>query len=189
MSDEIERYVNELRHTATVAWLNYEIWWVYKSTDTRPEYLDTMNRYTLFFQTSLSAHFVALLVDLYRLYETRKDTYNIPMFLELLRKQQAVHGDVMAKLEQVYAKAKPLWVKVSVLRNKAFGHRSNAHSVSEVFAEAGVTPNELRNLVELTRDLLNSATQASAGTTHAFNLSSRDDTLRLLEALKQRHGS
>lgn len=184
MSDEVERYVEELRHTVTTAWLNYEIWWVYKSTDTRPEFLETMNRYGLFFQTSIHAHFVALLVALYRLYETRDDTYNIPTFLRLLDEKSTVPGDTMKELRALYAQAKPLWVKVNILRNKAFGHRSKAHSVSEVFAEAGVTPNDLRDLAELTRKLLNTATAAWKDTVHAFNLSSRRDTLRLLQHLK-----
>lgn len=184
MSDEIDLYAAEIRHTAIVAWLNYEIWWVYKGADTRPEYVETMNRYTLFFQTSIHAHFVALLVELYRLYETRPDTYNIPGFLKLLADRNAVPADGLRQLQEHYAEAKPLWVKVSILRNKAFGHRSKAHEVSEVFAEAGVTPDELRRLVEVTRSLLNAATQAWARTTHAFNLSSRGDTLRLLGDLK-----
>src|SRR6187455_2633293 len=84
MSDEVERYVEELRNAVTVAWLNYEIWWIYKSSDTRSEFVDTMNKYNLFFHASIHAHFVALLVALYRLYETRDDTYNIPTFLKLL---------------------------------------------------------------------------------------------------------
>lgn len=184
MSDEIERYVEELRHAVTTAWLNYEIWWVYKSTDTRPEFVDTMNRYGLFFQTSIHAHFVALLVALYRLYETRDDTYNIPTFLRLLKEKGAVPSETMEALTDLYGQAKPLWVKINILRNKAFGHRSKAHSVSEVFAEAGVTPNDLRDLAELTRKLLNTATAAWRDTVHAFNLSSRHDTLRLLQDLK-----
>jgi len=186
MDSEIEPYVDEIRHAATVAWLNYEIWWVYRSADTRPEYVDTMNKYPLFFQTSLHAHFVALLVVLYRLYETRKDTYNIPGFLKLLADRRAVDSAVLVKLQEAYDRARPLWQKVSILRNKAFGHRSSAHSVADVFAEAGVTPNQLRELVEMTRELLNAATQAAAGVTHAFNLSSRGDTLRVLQHLKER---
>lgn len=189
MSDKIELYVSELRHTATTAWLNYEIWWVYKSADTRPEYLETMNEYTLFFQTSLHAHFVTLLVELYLLYETRADTYNIPTFLKLLNERQAVPSSTADTLNTIYAEAKPIWLKVNILRNKAFGHRSKAHSISEVFTEANVTPNDLRDLIELTRKLLNTATQAWGNTTHAFNLSSRDDTLSLLQTLKERHGS
>jgi hypothetical protein len=184
MSDEIELYVGELRHTVTTAWLNYEIWWVYKSSDTRPEFVDTMNKYKMFFHTSIHAHFVALLVALYRLYETRGDTYNLPNFLKLLKDRAAVPEETLKELEKLYAKAKPLWVKVSILRNKAFGHRSKAHSVSEAFDEAGVTPNELRDLAEVTRTLLNTATLAWKDTSHAFNLTSRDDTLKMLTDLK-----
>jgi hypothetical protein len=185
MSDEIEQYVGELRHTVTTAWLNYEIWWVYKSSDTRPEFVDTMNKYRMFFTTSIHAHFVALLVALYRLYETRDDTYNLPKFLQLLSEKAAVPGETLQKLDELYAHAKPLWIKVSILRNKVFGHRSKARSVSEVFDEAGVTPNELRDLAEVTRTLLNTATLAWKDTAHAFNLSSRNDALRMLQDLKE----
>jgi len=184
MSDEVERYVEELRHTVTVAWLNYEIWWVYKSSDTRPEFVDTMNKYNLFFQTSIHAHFVALLVALYRLYETRDDTYNIPTFLKLLKETNAVSPKALEQLGELYAQAKPLWVRVNILRNKAFGHRSKAHTVADVFDEAGVTPNDLRDLAEVTKKLLNMATSAWRDTSHAFNLSSHHDTLRLLQHLK-----
>lgn len=57
-----------------------------------------------------------------------------------------------------------------------------------MFAEAGVTPNEFRDLVELTRKLLNTATLAWGNTAHAFNLGSREDTLRMLKDLKAYHG-
>lgn len=150
MDHEIERYVNELRHTATTAGFNYDIWWVYKGADTRPKYLKSMNRYTLFFQTSLHAHFIALLVELYRLYETRSDTFNVPSLLKLLKSKNAVSSAELHTLSSRYAAVKPLWLKVNILRNRAFAHRSSAHTVAEVFKEAGVTPEELRHLVEQT---------------------------------------
>ncbi len=180
MNDDVEQYVAELQHTVITAWLNYEIWWVYKDADTRPVYLDTMNRYPLFFQTSLHAHFVALLVELYRLYETRQDTYNIPTFLKLLKERNVVPEATADALDKMYDEAKPLWLKVNALRNNAFAHRSKDRSVSKVFADAQATPNELRDLVELTRQLLNTATQAWDRRTHAFNPSSRADTLQFV---------
>lgn len=186
MDPDIEQYAKEMRHTATVAWLNYEIWWVYKSPETRPEYADTMNKYPLFFQTSLHAHFVALLMQLYHLYEKRKDTYNIPGFLKLLETRGAVDEATTIKLREAYEQIRPLWLKVCILRNNAFGHRSTAKTVDEIFAQANVTPNELRDLVEATKKILNTATQAVAGVTHAFNSSSREDTLNVLQKLKQR---
>src|SRR5688500_17192801 len=102
MCDDVERYVRELREAVNTAWLNYEIWWVYEGADTRPHLLDTMNRYTLFFQTSSDAHFVALLVALYRLYETREDTYNIPTFLRLLKEKNAVPTETIKELDGMY---------------------------------------------------------------------------------------
>ena len=187
MNNDIERYIEELRHTAITAGFNYDIWWVYKGSDTRPKYTETMNRYNLFFQTSLHAHLIALLVELYRLYETRSDTFNIPSLLRLLKIMNAVPPAELKSLNERYAAVKPLWVKVNILRNKAFGHRSSAHTVEEVFNEAGVTPNELRQLVEAAKAILNTITQTIANTTDAFNLEAREDTLRLLNCLKLHH--
>ena len=188
MSANIDNYISELCHTTIVAWLNYEIWWVYKSKDTRPVYVDVMNKYPLFFQTSIHAHFVALVVALYRLYETRDDTFNIPSLLKTLRNESRLPEATLDLLEGIYKnEAKPLWIKVNILRNKAFGHRSVAHTVEEVFEEAKVTPNELRDLVEVTKKLLNKLTYSWNKNVHAFNLRSREDTLRLLNDLKKMH--
>lgn len=177
--------IEELRHTVTVAALNYDVWWVYKSKDTRPQYLNTMNRYGLFFQTSLHAHFVALLVALYRLYETRKDTINIPSLLERLRSEQVLAASVLDELDAIYVLAKPLWVKVSILRNKAFGHRSRAHSVADSFREAAVTPDQLKQLMEITKELLNALTHAWDRSMHAFNIGAREDLLEMLNDLRE----
>lgn len=186
MNPEIDNYIEELRHTVSVAGLNYEIWWVYKSEDSRPKYVKAMNQYSLFFQMSIHAHFVALLVELYRLYETRKDTYNIPSLIKKLRKQNLLDNDILKSLEDTYLnEAKPLWLKVNILRNKAFGHRSKAHTIEEVFQEAGVKPIELQNLVEVTKKLLNKLTLAWNQSSHAFNLGAHKDTLKLLDDLEK----
>ncbi|MBW9274773.1 MAG: hypothetical protein K1563_13915 [Candidatus Thiodiazotropha sp. (ex. Lucinisca nassula)] len=185
MSSEIDNYIKELRHTVTVAGLNYEIWWVYKSEDTRPKYVGAMNQYSLFFQVSTHAHFVTLLVELYRLYETRNDTYNIPSLINKLKMQNLIEKNTLMSLENTYKEeAKPLWVKVNILRNKAFGHRSEAHTVEEVFQEANVKPLELKKLVEVTQKLLNELTLALNQSYHAFNLGARKDTLKLLDDLE-----
>ncbi len=180
MSASIEDYIDDLRHTVTAAQLNYDIWWVYKSEDTRPAFNEALKRHTTFFQTSLHAHFVALLLALYRLYETRSDTFNIPRLLKRLRDEAAVDPAVLDELDGMLASAKPLWVKVSVLRNNAFGHRSTSHTIEDAFREAGVTPNELMELMEQTKRLLNKLTLAFDSSTHAFNASARKATLDLL---------
>ncbi len=188
MITDIDTCIEELRHTVQIARYNYEIWWVYKSKDTRPQYLRVMNKYTPFFQTSIHSHFVATLVALYRLYEKRADTYNIPYLLRILRDAKRLNEAKLNKLDQMYKRAKPLWIKVSVLRNKAFGHRSTAHTVAQVFEEAAVSPDEFRDLIKATEQLLSELSYAWDKSVLAFDLSARPAIIRLLEDLKTRHG-
>jgi hypothetical protein len=66
-----------------------------------------------------------------------------------------------------------------------FGHRSLTRTVEQAFAEAGVTPNELRDLMDVTKDLLNELTDHLEQSTHAFNLGSAQDLKRLLTDMRK----
>jgi hypothetical protein len=110
--------------------------------------------------------------------------------LKILKEEARLPNATLGVIEGIYKhEAKPLWIKVNILRNKAFGHRSVAHTVEDVFRESGVTPNELRDLVEITKKLLNELTHAWNRSVHAFNLGVREDTLRLLDDIKSMHES
>ena len=185
MKTEVDNYISELQQTVIVAGLNYDIWWVYEDNQTRPLYFDAMNRYTPFFQMSIHAHFIATLVALYRLYETRPDTFNIPSLLSLLRGKKDLPPSVIGDLEESYKNLKPLWVKVSVLRNKAFAHRAIEYTISDVFREANAKPDDLCDLIEGSKDLLNQVSRAWSNSGHAFNLHARDATIRLLDDLNR----
>jgi hypothetical protein len=184
---DIGSYITELRNTVTVAGLNHEIWWVFKSKDTRPKYVKALNRYSLYFSTAIHAHFVAILIALYRLYEIRKDTYNIPQLLRRAKTDSKFTPDEIAEFETLYARAKPLWEKVYILRNNAFGHRSTSLTVEEAFAEADVTPNEFSELIEVTKKLMNTISHAYDKSFHAFNLRARQDVIRMLDDLSSTH--
>ena len=56
----------------------YDIWWFYEGADTRPKIIGTMNTYSEFFRFDSHANFVALIVYLGGLFETRADTVNLP---------------------------------------------------------------------------------------------------------------
>lgn len=183
MNQKIETYIEELRQTVTVAGLNYEVWWTFKEKESRKKHVDTMNTYSMFFQTAIHAHFVALLVSLYTLYEKRKDTVNIPQLISMLEKYHPLPKETETKIKKLHERAAPLWKKVAFLRNAAFGHRSNKLSVSEVFKNVGVKPDELKELCEVTKKLMNEITHTWDRSTHAFNLGSRKATERMLNDL------
>ena len=185
MTDEIAKNVKELQNALTVAGLNYEIWWVYKEKESRKRFVDTLNDYPLFFQTSLHAHFVAMIVSIYRVYETRKDTINMPQLVKQLRKLDTIPTEDLKKIDSDIEKLKPLWIKVSVIRNKMFGHRTNTMDHDGIWEEANVTPNQFKQLIDDSKSILNDLTSLWNRSGHAFNLSATKDTVDLLEDLKQ----
>ena len=80
----------------------------------------------------------------------------------------------------MYEAARPLWVKVNILRNKVFGHRSVEYTVEEAFKEAGLSPNDLRDLIKQTENLMNAASHAWDRSVHAFNMGAGEDLTQLL---------
>ena len=187
MNDEIAKNVRELQNALTIAGLNYEIWWVYKEKESRKRFVDTLNDYPLFFQTSLHAHFVAMIFSIYRIYEKRKDSINVPQLIKQLRKSNTIPTKDLKKIESDIEKLKPLWVKVSVIRNKMFAHRTNTMEHDKIWKEANVTPNQFKQLIDDSKRILNDLTSLWNRSGHAFNLSVTKDTIDLLEGLKQLH--
>jgi len=183
--DEINSNIAEFQHAIVVAELNYEIWWVYKEKDNRAKYLKVLNNYPLYFQTSLHAHFVAMIISLYRLYETRKDTMNLPQLIRLFKKHSVLANDEIRNIQSNINSIRPLWRKVHILRNNMFGHRSNKLTDDAIWKKADVTPNQFKQIIDDSKALLNRITRLWAKSSHVFNLSATDDTIRLLEDLKR----
>ncbi len=185
---QIRSQLYDLGQTVQVADLNRQVWWTYKEKEWRSKYIDVMQDYSLFFQTSIHANFVAMLVALYRLYETRADTVNIPGLIKLLKDSNAVSEDVIDKVDGMFHKTKDLWVKVTILRNEAFGHRSKKFSVMEVFERSGVAPDELEELILKTRELLNEISYDLERSTLPSELGADADTMKLLDDLNELKG-
>jgi hypothetical protein len=185
LKEKIDGFISGLRHAVTVAGLNYEIWWTYKEEESRKKYAATMNRYSLFFQSSLHAHFVALIVALYGLYENNPHTVNIPALLRLIKDKHPFSAETEAAVLELSEKAQRSFSKVAILRNNAFGHHSAKLSTQEVFAKAGISPNDIKELIDTTKQLLNEITHDWNKSFHAFNLGARDSTLKLLDDLTE----
>ena len=63
------------------------------------------------------------------------------------------------RMESKINQMKPLWAKVSVLRNNLFGHRSNALDYGGVWKKANVTPNQFKKLIDESKKILNEITK------------------------------
>jgi hypothetical protein len=186
VSDSVTR-IRELRQSAIQASLNYDVWWVFKNPDTRPKYAETMNRYSLYFQAAINAHFIGFLLPLYRLFESRPDTHNIPRLIRQLRAEDNVLGSKLDEFDKRLVELKPVWKKIATLRNEVFGHRTIELDISSVFLKASITADEIRVFIEHVLDLVNGISAECEDSYEIFNLGACDEAETVLRHLKEYH--
>ncbi|MCK5580905.1 MAG: hypothetical protein KAJ18_06490 [Candidatus Omnitrophica bacterium] len=181
---KIEQYIKGIQHTIVVAGFNYEIWLTYKHKKTRKLFLDGEDKYPLFFQTSLHAHFVALIVALYRLFEPRQDTINFNQLMALIEGEGNFSKTKIGNLKRRIKNLTLLWKKVCILRNNVFAHASNKADINQ-WKKAKITPNDLKKMIKRCQALLNDISHEYNRNSYVFNLSAKSDTLDLLKDLRK----
>jgi hypothetical protein len=185
--EKLDRYIDELQRSVVRASTSYHIWWIYRGTDTLSVYIDTINQYPLFFMATRDAHFSAMIVALYGIYEKNKSTFNIPDLMAYLSRTSPLEPETIATLANYHGEATPLWEKARVLRNNTIAHRSRSGTPSEFYEQAGVSADELKALITLTEKFLNALTADWNQSTHAFSLNPTNEAIRLLDDLTAWH--
>lgn len=180
---EIQGHIKNLRDTIITANLNYEIWWIYMSKDTRSKYINIMNNYRSFFSTSTHAHFVTMIIVLYRLYETCKNTINIPQLIKLMEQNGYLSDELKKEINTFYPKAKQIWIKVGIIRSEVFAHANKDSNTDKSVRKANIKYRNFKELIELSITILNLLTQNFDKSFHAFTLSAEEDTKNLLDTL------
>ncbi len=183
MQKKIDSHIKAIRDTIVAAEHNHDIWWIYRSRDTRPKFIDVMDRYLAFFETSKYAHFVAMIIGLYCLYETRRDTISLPQLLKLLDSDHSLSDDARNRVHELMQKAKPIWIKIGIVRSEGIAHLSNERDIEESCKRADLKYRHFKDLIELSKTIINVITHDYARSIHAFNLSAEFDTKALLTDL------
>ena len=167
--EEIEDLTSRIRHSIVTASLNYELWWAYRTSENRVRFTKAMNEYNPVFQTAINAHFLSTVVCLYRLFETRQDTANIPKLAKLLQERGLIAEEVQDELAAFIEKVvKPNWQKVAILRSNSFAHDSLNLSNEEAFRKAEITPDQLGDLVSQTKVAFEQITYGTDRSVNAY---------------------
>jgi hypothetical protein len=161
----------------------YEAWWNLKSDKVRPKYVDTMNRYLGYFRVAIHSHFVAMIMALCRLYDTDKKALSIPRLVASLQSEPSVSQSVAQNAEGAIAAAKASIMKIRHLRDKVFGHRDRSYTYERAFDEAGLSGDEVRNLIDKTLQIINGLLKARNKGTYEFEHYTERDLLKLLDDL------
>jgi hypothetical protein len=129
--------------------------------------------------TSLQAHFLATIVTLYNLYETRSES------ISLSRLVQDASEDLRSELRPMLNEANSIWrKKITVLRNDVYAHLSDTDVLAK-YSDAALSPNEIERLIDLSKQLVNKLSYANDRGTFAFNLDSACDTYNVLDRLPE----
>ena len=187
-SIDIKHFIRNLQHTLMVAEHNYNIYWIYKGAETQPIYVDSMNHYIGFFYISMHAHFVACIIALYRLFETRQDSISFTRLLKVLGPEffTGLPQDFGQRLDR----SKAIWIKIAILRNNVFGHQNADSSGLDLFQQARINCDEIKEIIQLSKNLICDISSKYFGQIFSCDLNfekndlnSELDTIRMLKDL------
>jgi DNA-directed RNA polymerase subunit F len=176
-----EERLDELAQTANRADLHYTIWWIYRHEG--PTYKKVMNEFLGFFRASLGAHFVAMVLELYKLLDSRTDSVSLKSLLEEAGKFSELDAETIDTLKEKVATLGPMREKVALLRHKLFAHRDRELSYDSVLASAAVKPDDFRDLIDRAFDILNEVFVVRRMGTWPRDHRTGRDTHRLLDTL------
>lgn len=143
-----------------------------------------------FFSATTHSLFQGFTVITYQLFERSKDATSLRSLVDALALTdtalaQKVQTDIEGKL--------PLLKKTYSIRGNVYAHRNKSQPPEAFFAAAGLTSDQMREILDLARDVV-SALAESAGVETRTDIEkeirlreecSRDDTRRIMEVLEK----
>ena len=165
---------------------HYNIDYIYTNYRDRPKYVKVMNRYHGFFRASISAQFTAMLLTLSKVLDknTKNNRISIYSLLKSAEKHKLIEPAKLQKIKNDLNGTDEMFRKLQVLRNNQFAHLGNLDS-KKAFRIAGISPNDLKKLIDLSIDILQSIYHAYGRPDFAFDYHSKKDTYSLLNDLQE----
>jgi hypothetical protein len=167
----------------TNARAHFQIWWALRNL-ALPKYLPAMNNmeYVDFFHAANSGHYVLFFLALSKIFDRDPRVAGISELKRTLRAE----GKTKTAIE-IARQLKPVesYVKrVMRIRNRSVVHNEHAVPRNKVYQVNGITPNQLREVIDAACSSINAAAR-ELGITNTVFESDRAEraTLNLLEAL------
>lgn len=140
-----EKILLDLLESINAAKAHYQIWWVI-SNEARPNLVPAMNQFSDFFIATLDAHFNSMILNLTYLFDKNHYSSTLQNYLNI--DKASFHSDELKilndKVESLSLAAEPIR---KMIRNKAVAHKDAKLSEKEIFQNADITPNQIRDLI------------------------------------------
>lgn len=169
---------------------SYAIWWTLVNKQNFEKYNKVIDSHADFFEATIHSLFQGFSVITYQLFERRRDTTSIPRLIEDLTSSDPALAE---QLKVAIDAKKALLIKIFEVRCKVYAHRNKSKPPESVFADAGLSANEMQSVVAFARDVIATLGQTAGVDTKAELDAeikrredfSAEDTLLVMEALQK----
>lgn len=164
---------------------HFQVWWALRNL-ALPKYHATMSefRYVDFFHAANSGHYVLFFLYLSKIFDRDPRVAGIAELKRSLVSEG--FAAVAADLEGTLAPYAMHVEKVMGIRNRSVVHNEHAISRDAVYELNGITPNELRKLIDVTCEAINEVARSLGISNVIFeSLRTQEATMRMLEALQK----
>lgn len=167
----------------TAARAHFQVWWALRNL-ALPKYLSTMNdrNHVDFFHAANSGNYKLLFLALSKIFDRDSRVAGISEFKGALRFEG--HTRIALRIAKELKPIEPLVKRVMRIRNQSVVHNEHAIPRAKVYKINGITPNQLRQIIDTVCATINSAAD-DLGIANTIFESNRFEcaTLGLLERL------
>ena len=169
---------------------SYAIWWELVETPKFERFSQVINNHEDFFAATTHSLFQGFTVITYQLFETRKDSTSLRTLVNALASNDP---PLALKLQTAIESKLPLLKKAFSIRGNVYAHRNKAQPPEAFFAAAGLSSDQMREILELAREVVCAfADSANMGTRAELEEEirlreecSREDTRLIMQALEK----
>lgn len=164
---------------------HFQIWWALRNL-ALPTYHETMSqfRYVDFFHAANSGHYVLFFLSLSKIFDRDSRVAGISELKRALI-SEGFAGEAQALEDRLKPYATRVQ-KVMGIRNRSVVHNEHAIPRHRVYRLNGITPNQLRELIDVTSEAINDVARTLSISNVIFDSDrAQDATMRMLETLER----
>lgn len=181
--------VHRLIEEGVTARSHFQVWWALRN-QALPKYHKTMNddSYVDFFRAANSGHYILFLLALAKIFDRDDRVAGIKELKRALRSEGK--GGIANRIARELKPYEPQIKKVMSIRNRVIAHNEHSISRTKVYEINGITPNQLRDLIDAVCSSINEVAQELGIVNTIFDsYRSQSSTMNMLAVLERGRGT
>ncbi|MDB5531748.1 MAG: hypothetical protein JWO28_63 [Hyphomicrobiales bacterium] len=181
---ESHAIVSTLIEEGTAARAHFQTWWALRNL-ALPEFYETMNHpsYVEFFKASNSGHYKLFFLALSKIFDRDPRVSGVANLREVLRTEN--RDDLADALTETLVRWTSTVARIMAIRNTSIAHNERGISRERVYGLNGVTPDQIRELIDETCWAINRVANGLGISNVIFNGDRFEDaTIEMLKVLR-----